>query len=117
MEHPEVAKGTTFTTSEIVQFDHKKIVVRSIINRPTGNLSIVAIDTGQVMDRKSVPFDTYLQVIEGLARLSIGNQTFIVKNGQSIIIPARIQSTLTATIRLKIFLAIIKTGNENTGVQ
>ncbi|WP_422004479.1 hypothetical protein [Roseivirga pacifica] len=117
MEHPEVAKGTIFTTSEVVEFDNKKIVVRTIINKPTGNLSMVAIDTGQVMERKAVLFDTYLQVIEGLARLSIGNQTFILKNGQSIIISARIKSTLTATIRLKILLAIIKPANMDQRVQ
>ena len=107
-----MTKGMAFDTSEIVQFDHKNIVVRSIINKPNGNLSVAAIDTGQTMERKSLPFDTYLLVLEGQAKLTIGSEVHIVKHGQSIIIPARLKSILKATIKLKILLSIFKTGNE-----
>lgn len=112
IDHSEMTKGQTFDTIDIVQFGHKNIVVKSIINKPIGNLSIVAIDTGLLMERKPLPFDTYIQVLEGLAKITIGGQSRTLKQGQSIIIPARIKGILKAVIRLKVFMAIIKTGNE-----
>ncbi len=61
---------------------------KTIIRKTTGNISVVAIDTGEVLAEKISPFDTFLQIIEGKAEVVIDGKSNMLQTGQAIIIPA-----------------------------
>lgn len=60
-----------------------------------GNISVVAIDTGEAFAEKISPFDTFIQVIEGVAEVVIDEKPSILQTGQAIIIPAHSSSMVT----------------------
>ena len=98
--------------AEILEYVPHSVVIETIITKITGNISAVAIDSGQTMTEKVSPFDTFIQVIDGRAEIVINEKSNLLQTGQSIIIPAHSRNTIKAHERFKMLLTIIKSGYE-----
>ncbi|MFC2088314.1 cupin domain-containing protein [Calditrichota bacterium] len=112
MDSTEIKKSQIQNIDKIVDYTANSVVIKSIINRPTGNISAVAFDSGEVLAGKISPFDTFIQVIDGKAEIVIDNNSNLLKTGESIIIPAHSRSTTKANVRFKMLSTIIKSGYE-----
>jgi quercetin dioxygenase-like cupin family protein len=113
MNTHEIEKSKTLQLIEIIEYVPNSIVSKTILRKTTGNISMVALDTGEIMAEKTSPFDSFIQVIEGVAEVVINNNTNILRKGQAIIIPANASSSLIANERFKIISTIIKSGHES----
>lgn len=116
MEHPKIETGKPFSHVGLVGYQEKSVVIRTIIDRPTGYVSLYAFDADQSLERKSSPFNTLLQVVEGKAEVVICGKSNVLEAGQSIIIPLNSRSVLKATTRFKVISTTIKSGYEDTGI-
>ena len=112
MENVEVEKSKAHILIEIIEYVPNSVVSKTIIRKTTGNINVVAIDTGESIGERISPFDTFLQVIEGMAEVVIDNKSNILKTGEGIIIPAHTSNTVKANERFKMISTIIKSGYE-----
>ena len=112
MENSEIKKSQIQNMSTIIDYISDSVVIRSIINKPTGNISALAFDSGEVLAGKISPFDTFIQVIDGKAEIVIDDNSNLLKTGESIIIPAHSRSSTKANVRFKMLSTIIKSGYE-----
>lgn len=55
----------------------------------------------------SAPGDALLQILDGTAGITIGEKTFSVKKGESVIMPANIPHALAAKERFKMLMTYI----------
>ena len=92
------------------------MVSKTIIKKTTGNISVLAIDTGEALAEKISPFDTFIQVIEGKAEVVIDNQPNMLQTGQGIIIPAHTSNVVKSNGRFKMISTIIKSGYEGSTI-
>ncbi len=113
MESDDLEKAKTHILIEILEYISGSVVSRSLLKKSNGNISVIAVDTGEVMTEKISPFDTFIQVIEGSAEIIIDNIPQIIQTGQAIIIPAHTRSKLIANNRFKVISTVIKSGYEN----
>lgn len=113
MDYPVIEKAKTFAIIEIVDYVPNSVVVKTIMKKTTGNISAVALDSGQVVKDKISPYDTFIQVIEGKAEIIIDDIPNELETGQSIIIPAHTYNTIKANVRFKMLATIIKSGYED----
>jgi quercetin dioxygenase-like cupin family protein len=116
MNTSEIEKSKTHILIEIIEYVPNSVVTKTIIRKTTGNISVVAIDTGEALAEKISPFDTFIQVIEGAAEVFIDNNPNILQTGQAIIIPAHTSNMVKANERFKMISTIIKSGYEGTTV-
>ena len=56
MQTTEVEKSKTHILIEIIEYIPNSVVTKTIIRKTTGNISVVAIDTGEVLSEKISPF-------------------------------------------------------------
>lgn len=112
MENPEFEKSKIFIIVEIIEYVPNAVVIKTIIKKTTGNVTAVSFDSGEALSEKKSPFDTFIQVIEGEAEVVINDQSFMLKTGQSIIIPAHARNTIKANMRFKMLSTTIKSGYE-----
>ena len=108
----EVDKAKVFIIVEIIEYVPNSVVIKTIIKKTTGNVSVVSFDTGETLSPKTSPFDTFIQVIDGTAEVIIDNVSNILKTGESIIIPANRTHIIKANERFKMISTIIKSGYE-----
>lgn len=112
MENSEFEKSEVFIIVEILEYIPNSVVIKTILRKTTGNVSVVSFDTGEAMTEKISPFDTFIQVIDGKAEIVINDRTSLLNTGESIIIPAHSRNTIKANVRFKMISTIIKSGYE-----
>lgn len=108
----EVEKSKAFIIVEIIEYVPNSVVIKTIIKKSTGNVSAVSIDSGETFSEKKIPFDRFIQIIDGKAEIIIGGMLNLLDTGQSIIIPAHASSTIKASERFKMLSTVIKNGYE-----
>jgi quercetin dioxygenase-like cupin family protein len=108
----EIEKSKTHIMVQIIEYVPHSVVSKTIIRKTTGNISIVAIDTGVGLAERTSPFDTFVQVIDGAAEMVVDGKSKILGKGQGIIIPAHTASSVNAKEQFKMIQTIIKSGYE-----
>jgi quercetin dioxygenase-like cupin family protein len=112
MEKSEIEKSKAHILIEIIEYVPNSVVTKTIFKKTTGNISVVAIDTGEILAEKITPFDTFIQIIEGQAEVIIDGKSNVIQIGQAIIIPAHTSNSVRANERFKMISTIIKSGYE-----
>jgi quercetin dioxygenase-like cupin family protein len=112
MEKREIEKSKKYITVEIVEYLEHSVVSKTILNKSTGNVSVLSFDSGEGLREKTIPFDTYVQIIEGSAELVIGGISSFMNTGQSIVIPAHAPNFVRPNGRFKMIVTVIKSGYE-----
>ncbi len=112
MENKEVEKSKRLIIVEIIDYIPNGVASKTVIKKITGNISVVAVDTGEGFAEKTSPFDSFAQVIDGKAEIIIDGKSNILDTGEAIVIPAHAPNTIKANERFKMILTIIKSGYE-----
>jgi hypothetical protein len=68
-ENIELEKGKIHIVVEIIEYMANAVVSKTIIKKTTGNVTVSSFDAGEELDEKISPFDTYIQIIDGVADL------------------------------------------------
>lgn len=113
MEKSDFKKAKTLIVVEILEYVPNSVVIKTIIKKTTGSVTAVSFDSGEALSSKILPFDTFVQIIEGKAEIIIDGKSNFLETGQSIIIPANSNNTLKANVRFKMISTMIKSGYED----
>ena len=111
-ENIDLDKATSHIIVEIIEYVPNSVVIKTIIKKSTGNISVMSFDSGEGLSEKISPFDTYAQIIEGKADIVIDKVSNVLQSGQGIIIPAHSPNHINPNGRFKMILTIIKSGYE-----
>jgi quercetin dioxygenase-like cupin family protein len=108
----ELEKGKSHIIVEIIQYLPNAVVSKTILKKLTGNITATSFDSGEEIGEKSSPFDTYIQIIDGSAIVSIDNKKIKLDEGEGLIIPAHSKHSFNANEQFKMISTIIKSGYE-----
>src|SRR5690606_585931 len=110
MDVQEIEKSKAFITIEIIEYVPNSVVIKTILKKSTGNITVMSVDSGEGLTEKTSPFDTFAQVIDGEAEIVINGVPNLLKIGQSIVIPAHAPNLITPNGRFKMIMTVIKSG-------
>jgi quercetin dioxygenase-like cupin family protein len=110
MDTPELEKSKSHIIVEIIEYVPNSVVIKTIIKKSTGNISVMSFDSGEGLTEKTSPFDTFAQVIEGRAEIVIDKISHLLESGHGIIIPAHCPNFIKPNGRFKMISTIIKNG-------
>lgn len=108
----ELEKAKQMITIEIIEYVENAVVIKTILKKSSGNISIMSVDTGEGLTEKTSPFDTFAQVVDGKVELVISNKLHLLNTGNSIIIPAHASNHIKPDGRFKMILTVLKSGYE-----
>lgn len=108
----ELEKSKAHIIVEIIEYMANSVVIKTIIKKSTGNISIMSFDSGEGLTEKTSPFDTFVQIVEGKAEIVINKISNFLESGQGIIIPAHASNFIRPNGRFKMISTIIKSGYE-----
>ena len=108
----ELEKSKSHIIVEIIEYVPNSVVIKTIIKKSSGNISVMSFDSGEGLTEKTSPFDTFVQIIEGKADIVIDKESHVLLSGQGIIIPAHSPNHINSNGRFKMILTIIKSGDE-----
>lgn len=112
MDTSDIEKAKAYITVEIVEYIANAVVIKTILKKSTGNISLMSFDSGEGLTEKTTPFDTFVQIIEGSAELVVSDTAHLLQTGESIVIPAHASNYVKPNGRFKMILTVIKSGYE-----
>ena len=112
MDTNEIGKSQVLITVEIIEYVPNSVVIKTILKKSTGNISVMSVDSGEGLTEKTTPFDTFVQIIDGQAEIVINGKSNHLLTGQSIVIPAHAPNLIKPNGRFKMIQTIIKSGYE-----
>jgi quercetin dioxygenase-like cupin family protein len=102
------AKAQVFELASHVSYNDDAVVSKTLVNRKTGTLTLFAFDAGQGLSEHTAPFDALVQILDGRAKVTVGDEEFNAETGQLVIMPADVPHSLTADERFKMLLTMIR---------
>jgi quercetin dioxygenase-like cupin family protein len=101
-------KAEILNLAEMVSYQTGSVVSRQITKAEAGNVTLFAFDEGQELSEHTTPFDALVQVVEGRAEIIISGESFHLKSGEAIILPADEPHAVKATEQFKMLLTMIR---------
>lgn len=100
--------SSVFTFNDSVEYQRNAVVSKTLIKKSSGTVTLFAFDSGQGLSEHTAAFDALIQIIDGVAEISIQDKTHRVSKGESIILPANIPHAVNAPQAFKMVLIMIK---------
>lgn len=104
----EITRGEVLDFNNLIQYQKDSVVSRTLIQKQTGNMTLFAFDKDQGLSEHTAPFDALVYILDGKAQVAISKETFLLKKGEAIIMPADKPHALKAIERFKMALVMIR---------
>ena len=105
--HHENLSSMILTPKDLINYQQGSVVSRMIVYKKSGTITLFAFDTGEGLSEHTAPYDAIAHIIDGEAEISIEKTSFLLKEGQMIIMPANKPHALHAQQQFKMMLTMI----------
>ena len=101
-----MGKGQQLT--ELVDYSADSIVSKTILDKPSGTITLFSFDRGQNLSEHTSPYDAVVQILDGQASLTIAGQNQHLPAGGVIVMPANVPHAVNAEERFKMLLTMVR---------
>ena len=98
----------TLNPGTLIDYQEGAVVSKTLVQQPTGTVTLFAFARGQGLSEHSAPFDAMVVVLDGKSEITIAGQPQLVAAGEMIIMPANQPHALAAVEDFKMLLIMIK---------
>ena len=105
---PDELLATVLELGRLLQYQQGAIVSRTIVDKPTGTVTLFAFDQGQALSEHTAPFDALVHVLDGEGEFTIEGKPFRLAAGQALIMPAHKPHAVNAVQRFQMVLTMIR---------
>jgi mannose-6-phosphate isomerase-like protein (cupin superfamily) len=93
---------------EIIEYVPKEALKRTVMKKTKRNITVSSLVIGEDLGFRLFSVDTFLQIIEGTARVSIHGKIYELRLGEGVIIPANTEHLLFSTGNFKVISTSVK---------
>lgn len=93
--------------AELVGYNEGQIISRTLAQNRHVSLTLFAFDKGEEISSHSSSGDAMVTLLDGTAKITVGDNTYILKGGDTIVMPAGIPHALYAQEKFKMFLTVV----------
>ena len=92
----------------LISYQEGQVISRTIAQIPSANITLFSLDAGEGISTHVTSGDAMVQILDGAAEITIGDDVYTVKSGETIIMPSDVPHGLEARERFKMLLTVIK---------
>ena len=93
---------------DMLRYQDGSIVSRVLLKNHGGTVTLFAFDVDEGLSEHTAPFDALVLVTDGEADIEIAGNSFQVKQGETIVLPANLPHALKATAKFKMMLIMLR---------
>lgn len=91
-----------------VPVEEEQILSKTLVQRENLGVTIFSLDTDEEIPVHTAPGDAMVNVLSGEALITIAEQEYLVKAGETIVMPANIPHALYAKKAFQMLLVVVK---------
>lgn len=96
------------TLKDLVDYQQGTVVSRTLAQNKALSLTVFAFDKGEGISSHTVTADALVQVLDGQAAITIGDQVVRAQAGQVVAMPEGVPHALKAEERFKMLLIVVR---------
>ncbi len=100
--------GQALAMTGLINYQDGSVVSRTLVNKPTGTVTLFAFDEGQSLSEHTAPYDALVVMIDGEADITVSGSTVRARTGDLVVMPANSPHALTAVTPYKMMLTMIR---------
>ena len=100
--------GSAFSIADLLDYQSGAIVSQTLVDEEAVTITVFAFDEGERLSEHTAPHDAILQVVDGTASVTVGDDEFAVEQGESIVFPANEPHAVTASSAFKMVLTMVR---------
>ena len=97
-----------FSLVDLVAYQDKAIVSRTLLKRGGGTITLFAFDAGQELGEHAAPFDALVHVLEGVGELTVFGAPHRLEAGRAVLMPAGAPHAVRAVGPFKMALTLLR---------
>lgn len=100
--------STKLMAKELIDYRPGQVANLTLVNKPGLNLSVIAIDEGESLKTHTAPGDAMVIALDGEANITIADEEFTVREGETIVMPKDIPHAVLGVTPFKFLLVLVK---------
>ncbi len=100
--------GQALRLADLISYQDGSVVSRTLVNKPTGTVTLFAFDAGQSLSEHTAPYDALVTMLDGEADITVSGNTVRAHTGDLVIMPANAPHALMAVTPYKMMLTMIR---------
>jgi quercetin dioxygenase-like cupin family protein len=100
--------STAITLKDFIEYQPGSVVSKEVLRKDTGTVTLFAFAQGQGLSEHTAPFDAFVCILDGEAKITISGSPVAVKAGEMVIMPANEPHALHAVKQFKMMLVMIR---------
>lgn len=105
MKNIEAAKVQNL--ADLVTYQAGQVVSKTLVQNPGVSITVFSFDEGEEISTHASHGDAMVYVIDGQAEITIGEEKFSVKAGETILMPADVPHAVAAAEQMKFMLTVV----------
>ena len=102
-----IDKAAVLGLKDLVVYQDGQIVSKTLIQNDNVSLTLFAFDAGEEISSHKSHGDAMVQVLDGTAKITVGDGVFTVDAGQTIVMPAEVPHAVEAVTQMKFLLTVV----------
>ncbi len=99
--------STILTMSDLVSYQEGQVVSRTLSQNKAVTFTLFAFDQGEEISSHASTGDALVYIIDGQSEVTIGDDVFELKAGETIVMPAGVPHSLLAKEQFKMILVVV----------
>ena len=91
----------------LVEYQEGRVVSRTLAQGKPLSVTLFAFDQGEEISSHSSSGDALVYILDGTAEITVGEEKFTVKQGETIVMPAQVPHALFAVEKFKMLLIVV----------
>lgn len=104
--YKNIDKETVLNLAELTDYQDGQIVSKTLVQNEKISITLFAFDKGEEISTHESEGDALVTVLDGVGRFTVGANVFVLKQGDSIVMPRRLPHAVFAQERFKMQLTV-----------
>jgi quercetin dioxygenase-like cupin family protein len=108
MSENTLAPDQVIRLVDLAPMNPGSVLSRTLVKNTAGSITIFAFGQGQGLSPHSAPFDALVHVLDGTARVTIGDHIHDLVAGDAVLMPAGVSHAVDATTDFRMLLVMLR---------
>lgn len=104
--YKNIEKQVVVELKDLVNYQEGQVVSKTLVQNDKVSVTIFSFDKGEEISTHASGGDAMVTVLEGKGRFTIGGETFVLSEGQTIVMPKDVPHAVYGEERFKMLLTV-----------
>lgn len=104
--YKNIAKQEKLELKDLVEYQPGQVVSKTLVQNSLVSMTIFSFDKGEEISSHSAGGDAMVTVLEGTGKFTVGDGTYLLKAGETLIMPKGIPHAVYGEERFKMQLVV-----------